>query len=110
MYAMQAVSSLVFCIMMFPHNGKITTVDQLTYYDPKSQLNPSNVFPSLDGFQIISAFTYISPGILKDSTLLGTYYGPPPVVTTPSTSNMCMRTSSQKPLDPAITSAGASSS
>ena len=34
MYAMRAVASTVFCLMMFPHDGKIVTVDQLTYHDP----------------------------------------------------------------------------
>ena len=33
MYAMRAVVSTVFCLMMFPHEGKIVMVDQLTYYD-----------------------------------------------------------------------------
>ena len=34
MYAMQAVTSTIFLLMMFPHEGKIVTVDQLTYHDP----------------------------------------------------------------------------
>ena len=33
MYAMQAVASTVFQLMMFSHEGKIVTVDQLTYHD-----------------------------------------------------------------------------
>ena len=32
MYAMRAVASTVFCLMMFPHEGKIMTVDKLTYH------------------------------------------------------------------------------
>nr|KUM47562.1 hypothetical protein ABT39_MTgene5748 [Picea glauca]QHR87673.1 hypothetical protein Q903MT_gene1685 [Picea sitchensis] len=34
MYAMKAIASSVFRMMMFPHNGKIVSLDQLTYYDP----------------------------------------------------------------------------
>jgi hypothetical protein len=34
MYAMKAVASSVFRTMMFPHNGKIVTIDQLTHYEP----------------------------------------------------------------------------
>ena len=34
MYAMRAVASTVFHLMMFPHEGKIVMVDQLTYHDP----------------------------------------------------------------------------
>ena len=30
MYAMRAVVSTIFCLMMFPHEGNIVTVDQLT--------------------------------------------------------------------------------
>ena len=32
-YAMRATASTVFLLMMFPHEGKIMTVDQLTYHD-----------------------------------------------------------------------------
>ena len=34
MYAMRVFVSTVFHLMMFPHEGKIVTVDQLTYHDP----------------------------------------------------------------------------
>ena len=110
MYAMQAVDSSVFCMILFPHNGKITTVDQMTYYYPKSHLNPNNVLPTIEGSQPISSLTGIGPRVFKDSTLLRTYYGPPLVVSIPSTSNMCMVISSQKLVDPVPTSIGASSS
>ena len=33
MYAMRVVESTVFHLMVFPHDGKIVTVDQLTYHD-----------------------------------------------------------------------------
>ena len=35
-YAMSTVPSMVFHKMSFPHNGKIVTIDQLTYHEPKS--------------------------------------------------------------------------
>ena len=34
MYAMSAVASTFFRFMMFPHEGKVVMVDQLTYHDP----------------------------------------------------------------------------
>ena len=34
MYAMLTIVSTVFYLMMLPHEGKIVTVDQLTYHDP----------------------------------------------------------------------------
>ena len=33
MYAMRAIASTVFHLMMLPHKGKIVMVDQLTYHD-----------------------------------------------------------------------------
>lgn len=35
-YAMSIVTSVVHCKMCITHNGKIVTIGQLTYYDPKS--------------------------------------------------------------------------
>jgi hypothetical protein len=34
MYAMKAVASSIFRTIMFPHNGKIVTIDQVTHYEP----------------------------------------------------------------------------
>ena len=47
MYAMRAVTSTIFCLMMFPHEGKIVTVDQLTYHDPQGLKTPFNVIPTI---------------------------------------------------------------
>ena len=33
--------------MMFPHEGKIMMVDQLTYHDPQGLTTPSNVIPTI---------------------------------------------------------------
>ena len=43
MYAMIAIASTVFHLMMFPHEWKIMTVDQLTYHDPQGLTVPTNV-------------------------------------------------------------------
>jgi hypothetical protein len=55
MYAMKAVASSVFRTMMFPHNGKIVTIDQLTHYEPNHSTNIDNILPlvctSSDFFQ-----------------------------------------------------------
>ena len=34
MYSMQAVASSVFCVVSFPHNGKIVTIDQMEFKNP----------------------------------------------------------------------------
>jgi hypothetical protein len=71
MYAMKALASSVFQMMMFPHNGKIITIDQLTHYKPNHSTNIDNILPlvctSLDSSSVI-AMGHI---IFKDPSLLG---------------------------------------
>jgi hypothetical protein len=45
MYAMKAIASSVFRTMMFPHNGKIVTINQLTHYEPNHSANIDNISP-----------------------------------------------------------------
>ena len=47
MYTRKAVSSLVYNIMIFPHNGKIVTLDQLKKYNMHTNTNTNNVLPSI---------------------------------------------------------------
>ena len=47
MYAMRAVASTVFHLMMFPHEGNIVMVDQLTYHDLQGLTVPPNVIPAI---------------------------------------------------------------
>ena len=44
MYTMKVVS-YIFCIMMFPFNRKVVTLDQLNYYDPHASSNPKIFLP-----------------------------------------------------------------
>ena len=48
MYAMRALASTVFLLMMFPHDGNIVTMDQLTYHDPQRPTTPYNDIPTMD--------------------------------------------------------------
>ena len=48
MYAVRSVASTVFCLMMFPHKGKIVMVDQLTYHDPQGLMAPANIIPTIN--------------------------------------------------------------
>ena len=48
MYAMRAVASTVFHLMMFPHEGKIVMVDQLTYQNLQGLTEPANVIPTIN--------------------------------------------------------------
>ena len=41
-YAMKAVVSTLFRVMHFPHDGKIVTIDQLSFVTPDHHITPSN--------------------------------------------------------------------
>ena len=45
MYSMNAVAPSLLHIMMFPFNGNIITLDQLSYYDPNATTNLENIPP-----------------------------------------------------------------
>ena len=41
-YAMKAVVSTLFKVMHFPHDGKIVTIDKLSFVTPDHHITPSN--------------------------------------------------------------------
>jgi hypothetical protein len=45
MYAMKAIASSVFQTIMFPHNGNIVTIDQVTHYEPNPSASLDNILP-----------------------------------------------------------------
>jgi hypothetical protein len=65
---------------MFPHNGKIVTIDQVSLYEPNPSANIDNILPlihtSHDAYPLIE----MGPGIFKYPSLLGTYHGAPPLL------------------------------
>ena len=93
-YAMTAVVSSVFRLIMFPHKGNIVKTDQLSYYlsDPASTDSIQHVGKSTIPYEDVGV------GLLKDSALMGTFSMPPPNV--PRTiSNINMISSSTIPFD-----------
>jgi hypothetical protein len=80
MYAMKAVASSVFRTMMFPHNGKIVTIDQVSHYEPNPSANLDNILPLIHTNQDAYPLIEMGPGIFKDPSLLGTYHGAPPLL------------------------------
>jgi hypothetical protein len=80
MYAMKAIASSVFRMVMFPHNGKIITIDQVSHYEPNPSANINNILPlihmSHDAYPLIK----MGPGIFKDPSLLGNYCSTPPLL------------------------------
>jgi hypothetical protein len=49
-YAMQAVVATVFLVLLFPHEGRIVTIDQLSFSRPDPSLGASTV-PMIDNPQ-----------------------------------------------------------
>lgn len=47
MYAMKFIASSLFRIVMFPHNKKMITIDQLTYHDPTRKGPLDNIISGL---------------------------------------------------------------
>jgi hypothetical protein len=80
MYAMKAVASSVFRTIMFPHNGKIVTIDQVTHYEPNPSTSLDNILPFIHTNQDVYPLVEMGPGIFKDPSLLGTYHGAPPLL------------------------------
>jgi hypothetical protein len=77
MYAMKAVASSIFRTMMFPHNGKIITIDQVPHYKPNPSSNIDNILPFVHTNPEAYPLIEMGPGIFKDPSLLGTYHGAP---------------------------------
>jgi hypothetical protein len=80
MYAMKAVASSVFRTMMFPHNGKIVSIDQVSHYEPNPSANLDNILPLIHTNHDTYPLVEMGPGIFKDPSLLGTYHGEPPLL------------------------------
>jgi hypothetical protein len=93
MYAMKEVASFVFRTMMFPHNGKIVTIDQRTHYELNHSANIDKILPlvrtSSDVFSVIDT----GPGIFKDPSLLGAYHGAPPLLHPSISAQVCVMSS-----------------
>jgi hypothetical protein len=80
MYAMKAVASSIFRTIMFPHNGKIVTIDQVSHYEPNPSANLDNILPLIHTNKDAYPLVEMGPGIFKDPSLLGTYHGAPPLL------------------------------
>ena len=115
MYVMRAVTSTVFHLMMFPHEGKIVTVDQLTYHDPQGLTTPTNVIPTITTIEpqgvtiqanVVSAIntmvenTPASPllnvglGLFVDTTMMAPFSLVSPPLTQNEIPDLCMVSSS----------------
>jgi hypothetical protein len=67
-------------MMMYPHNRKIITIDQVSHYEPNISSNIDNILPLVNTNP--NAYPLIEMGhrIFKDPSFLGTYHGAPPLI------------------------------
>jgi hypothetical protein len=72
-YAMQAVVATVFRVLLFPHEGRIVTIDQLSFSRPDPALGASTV-PMVDNPQA----GVVNIGVGLCPSLMGTFDYPPP--------------------------------
>jgi hypothetical protein len=72
-YAMQAVVATIFRVLLFPHEGKIVTIDQLSFSLPDPALGASTV-PMVDNPQA----GVVNIGVGLCPSLMGTFDYPPP--------------------------------
>jgi hypothetical protein len=75
-YAMTVVASSVFRCVQFPHKGKIVTIDQLDFYTPDARIPATNNIPFLGDHPV--TYESVGVGLLKDSSLMGTFPTPLP--------------------------------
>ena len=73
-YAMTAVFSSVFQIIMFPHKGNIVKIDQLSYFAS----DPTSIDIIQDVRKMVIPYEDVGVGLVKDSTLMGTFTMPSP--------------------------------
>jgi hypothetical protein len=76
--SMRAVVSTLFRVLCFPHQGKVVTVNQPTFVNSDSRT--SNV-PFISKTPL--GYENVGVGLLKDSTLMGTFPIPPPDIPPP---------------------------
>jgi hypothetical protein len=74
----RAVVSTLFCIVRFPHQGKVITVDQLVFFNSDSH---TRNIPFISKTPL--GYENVGVGLLKDSTLMGTFPIPPPDIPPP---------------------------
>jgi hypothetical protein len=71
--SIRTIVSTLFFVIHFPHQGKFVTVDQLTFFSSDSRTsNVPFIAKTPHGYENVGV------GLLKDSSLMGTFLIPPP--------------------------------
>jgi hypothetical protein len=83
--SMHVVVSTLFLVVHFPHQGKVVTIYQLPFFNSDNHTrNVSFIAKTPPGYENIGV------GLLKDSSLMGTFPIPPPDVPRPSVASINM--------------------
>jgi hypothetical protein len=84
--SMRAVVSTLFRVLRFPHQGKVVTIDQLAFFNADTRTgNVSFIANTPPGYENVGV------GLLKDSSLMGTFpIPPPPTIPSPLVSSINM--------------------
>jgi hypothetical protein len=83
--SMCAVVSTLFHVVCFPHQGKVITIDQLAFFNSDSHTrNVPFISKTPPGYENVGV------GLLKDSTLMGTFPIPPPDIPPPFVASINM--------------------
>ena len=77
-YTMMVVALSIFRMLLFPHQGKYVTIDQLNYFSPNITASMENNVPMLG--QSPPPYQSVGVGLLKYSSLMGVF----PSRTTPT--------------------------
>jgi hypothetical protein len=72
----EGIYVLILRVLKFPNEGKIVTINQLTYSTILST-NLDMVVPFISGKHAISSFNNVGPSWFKDSSLPGVYLQSP---------------------------------
>jgi hypothetical protein len=83
--SMHAVMSTLFRIVHFPHQGKVVTVDQLAFFNSDTRTNNIPFIAKTP-----PGYENVGVGLLKDSTLMGTFPIPPPDIPPPLVASINM--------------------
>jgi hypothetical protein len=71
--SMRAVVSTLFRVVQFPHQGKVITIDQLSFFNADTHIgNVPFITKTPPGYENVGV------SLLKDSSLMGTFPIPPP--------------------------------
>jgi hypothetical protein len=89
MYAIKVMNSFVFLTMIFAHNEKVITVDQLTHYEPHPIANLDNILPLIGAQLEVSPFMEMGLGIFQDPSLFDTYQCDPLGIPPSNSTQVC---------------------